>query len=81
MLDIETYLITTHCDRCQGPLSATNRISSWYGDDVICSQCSSKEREVRTKIMMATGKDEAGQDVPKEYRAFLLINPVPDKSH
>jgi len=38
----------TKCDRCSGQLTA--RIMSWFNEDTICLECSSKEDVIKQKL-------------------------------
>ena len=53
----DTFFTTTHCDRCREELSA--RIMSWFNDDCICMDCSSKEQKIR-KTLPNSGSEYEG---------------------
>ena len=44
----DRFFTQTRCDRCRGELSI--RTTSWFTDETICGDCSSKEKEIKAKL-------------------------------
>lgn len=63
----DTFFIQKHCDRCPNDLKT--RTLSWFNDDTICMECSSKEDELKNLIV------EQG----KRTSAFEGIGHIPTK--
>jgi hypothetical protein len=52
----DQFFSQRRCDRCKGDLQT--RIMSWFTDETICGNCSSKEDEIKKKLR-AKGDDPA----------------------
>jgi len=53
----DTFFTQTNCDRCGAPL--VSRIMSWFTDEIICSDCSDKEFQIR-KDLPGGGREYEG---------------------
>ncbi len=45
---VDRFYDKTHCDRC--PKELFSRIMSWFNEDCLCMDCSSKERVIRKTL-------------------------------
>ena len=55
---MDDLLTKTVCDRCKGKL--IGRILSWFTEEVICMECSGKEKEIKAKLRAAGRGDMEG---------------------
>ena len=60
----DTFFEQSNCSRCGQKLSA--RIMSWFNNDTICMDCSTKEKELRKKLPDGGRAYEGCGYIPKD---------------
>ena len=54
----DDFFEKTRCERCRNNLDC--RIQSWFTEEVICMQCSSKEDEIKEQLKKLGFDDHEG---------------------
>jgi len=60
----DKFFVQHRCDRCGGDLRV--RIMSWFTEDILCMDCSAKEKELRSRLPDNGRNYEGCGYVPKE---------------
>ena len=47
---IDVFFTKTHCDRCKKPFPHNARTLSWFNEEAICLDCSSKETDLKAEM-------------------------------